>query len=73
MAKPLGRLLITACATAAIVFPMISHADERCHELETLWAKYAGVELTSYQKEKKRELIVWYNENCRDHRVAGAH
>ena len=45
-------------------------ADERCGQLVALNKQYAGVKLTSEQKQIKVQLVAWYNENCG--RVAGA-
>jgi hypothetical protein len=37
---------------------------ESCEHLETLASQYAGVELTSEQKQFKRKMVAWYVINC---------
>ncbi len=39
-------------------------ADERCAQLVALKKQYAGVVLTSEQKELRVQLVSWYNANC---------
>jgi hypothetical protein len=51
-------LFLTAASTAAL-------ADERCQQLEALNQQYAGVQLTSTQKQLKSHLVAWYKQNCR--------
>jgi hypothetical protein len=38
--------------------------------LENLARQYAGVELTSPQKQLKRKLVAWYYKNCGERRAA---
>ena len=59
-------LLLAVTATA-------SRADERCSQLESLARQYAGVQLTVYQQQMKRQLTAWYHENCTSRRVAARH
>jgi hypothetical protein len=40
-------------------------ANDNCERLESLAREYAGVELTSYQKQIKVKLVAWYGKNCR--------
>jgi hypothetical protein len=37
---------------------------ESCGHLEALANQYAGVELTSAQKQTKRKMVVWYSTHC---------
>jgi hypothetical protein len=37
---------------------------ENCERLEGLAGQYAGVELTSAQKQLKRKMVAWYAINC---------
>ena len=39
-------------------------ADERCGQLVALNKQYAGVQLTSEQKQIKVQLVAWYKANC---------
>jgi hypothetical protein len=39
--------------------------ESQCRQLEDLARQYAGVKLTSDQRQLKRKLTAWYNENCR--------
>ncbi len=41
-----------------------SLADQRCYQLEALNQQYAGVQLTSTQKQLKQKLVAWYRKNC---------
>jgi hypothetical protein len=64
---------IVAAASASPLFAASpAFADEHCHQLEALSQQYAGVELTSAQKQIKRQMIVWYERNCRSSRAANA-
>jgi hypothetical protein len=40
---------------------------ESCQQLEALANQYAGVELTSTQKQFKRKMVVWYSTHCSRH------
>ena len=39
--------------------------ESNCRRLEDLARQYAGVALTSDQKQLKRKLVAWYNDNCK--------
>jgi hypothetical protein len=39
--------------------------ESNCRQLEQLARQYAGVKLTSDQRQLKRRLVAWYNENCK--------
>lgn len=39
-------------------------ADARCAQLIALNKQYAGVRLTSEQKQIKVQLVAWYKANC---------
>ena len=58
-------LFLTVASTAAL-------ADPRCQQLEALNQQYAGVQLTSTQKQLKSQLVAWYKQNCRLNRSAEA-
>jgi hypothetical protein len=58
-------LFLTVPSTAAL-------ADERCQQLEALNQQYAGVQLTSAQKQLKSKLVAWYKQNCSKTRSAEA-
>jgi hypothetical protein len=46
--------------------PTASFADENCQRLEALAQQYAGgVELTTYERQIKARMVVWYGRNCR--------
>ena len=63
--------MLAASLSAFVAFtPTRSLADERCQQLEALHARYAGVELTSYQKVLKQKLVAWYHEHCGGRHVA---
>jgi hypothetical protein len=72
MVRPLFAALLAISVTSVAVLPTSSLADERCHELESLHAQYAGVKLTSKQERLKRKLVAWYYGHCRGRHVAGA-
>ena len=44
-------------------------SNEKCQQLENLARQYAGVELTSLQKQLKRKLVAWYFKNCGERRA----
>ena len=58
-------LSIAASASAAL-------SNDNCRYLEDLARQYAGVQLTSDQKQIKRKLVAWYNGNCKRTRSAEA-
>jgi hypothetical protein len=58
-------LFLTVVSTAAL-------ADDRCQQLVALNQQYAGVQLTSMQKQLKSQLVAWYRQNCRPTRSADA-
>ena len=45
-------------------------SNEKCQQLENLARQYAGVELTSLQKQLKRKMVAWYYKNCGERRAA---
>jgi hypothetical protein len=45
--------------------PTQSFADENCQRLEALAQQYAGIELTTYEKQIKARMVIWYGRNCR--------
>ena len=58
------------CAVLFLTFaPDAARADERCQQLEALNHQYAGVALTSAQKQLKRQLVAWYKQNCGSRRA----
>jgi hypothetical protein len=62
-----AAMLLVAFVSAV---PAQSFADERCAQLEALHAQYAGVVLTTYQKQIKAKLVAWYYSHCRFHPVS---
>jgi hypothetical protein len=53
--------------SVGILFSLAStatFADERCGQLVALNKQYAGVALTSEQKDIKVQLVAWYRANC---------
>ncbi len=52
-------LLIATSATGAL------GNESQCRQLEDLARQYAGVQLTSDQRQLKRKLVAWYNGNCK--------
>ena len=56
-------LFLTISSTGAL-------SNEKCQQLENLARQYAGVELTSLQKQLKRKLVAWYYKNCGERRAA---
>jgi hypothetical protein len=66
------QLSFGATSAALFIFPLGTtlFADERCQQLEALSQQYAVVELSVAQRQVKRQLIVWYDKNCRARRTA---
>jgi hypothetical protein len=56
-------LLVAANTTVAL-------SNDNCRRLEQLAQDYAGVQLTSSQKQLKRRLVAWYKANCSHTRSA---
>jgi hypothetical protein len=63
---------IVCCLFAVLIAPCRAAVEDNCHKLEALAQQYAGVELTSDQKQLKRRLTVWYNNNCHERRAVQA-
>ena len=59
-------LLTAASGTGAL------SNEGNCRRLENLARQYAGVQLTSSQRQLKRKLVAWYNGNCKRTRSADA-
>jgi hypothetical protein len=64
-----GVLARHSCAiiSAALILAFSSNAAlsaENCQRLEAIAMQYAGVELTSTQKQLKRQMVVWYSAHC---------
>ena len=55
-------LFLTISSTGAL-------SNEKCQQLENLARQYAGVELTSLQKQLKRKLVACYFKNCGERRA----
>ncbi len=56
-----------AALSAGLILALSSNAalsSENCQRLEALANQYAGVELTSAQKQLKRKMVAWYATNC---------
>ncbi len=56
-----------AVLSAGLILAFSSNAAfsaENCQRLEALATQYAGVELTSAQKQLKRKMVVWYSTHC---------
>jgi hypothetical protein len=51
-----GGLLVFSSSTA--------FSSDNCRRLEALAHQYAGVQLTSDQKQIKRQMVAWYSTNC---------
>ena len=51
-----GLILAFSCNAAL--------SAENCQRLEALANQYAGVELTSDQKQLKRKMVSWYSTHC---------
>jgi hypothetical protein len=56
-----------AIISATLILAFSSNAAlsaENCQRLEAIAMQYAGVELTSTQKQLKRQMVVWYLVHC---------
>ena len=58
------RLAAFLCTGILLSFASTALADERCAQLVALNKQYAGVALTSEQKNIKVQLVAWYKANC---------
>jgi hypothetical protein len=74
--EKMGRTALTGLVSVGIFLAFSasqSFADERCKRLEELNRQYAGVQLTSTQKQLKKKLVSWYMQNCRTRRANATH
>ena len=62
-ARPCSLAVAVALLTALSGSPALS--NDNCRRLEDLARQYAGVQLTSGQKQIKRRLVAWYKGNCK--------
>jgi hypothetical protein len=62
----LGRYFGAALSAGLLLAfsPNPALSDENCHRLEALAHQYAGVQLTSEQKQIKRQMVAWNSTNC---------
>ena len=63
----LPRSVLGAALSAGVLLalsPNPAFSDENCHRLEALAHQYAGVQLTSDQKQIKQQMVAWYSTNC---------
>jgi hypothetical protein len=73
MKRLLSATILAISLSGFVAFvPTRSFADERCQQLLALRAQFAGVELTSDQKQMKVKLVSWYYTHCRRHHEARA-
>jgi len=69
MDRLLRGLALSACMVLTVA-PILASSSkpalsaENCERLEALASQYAGVELTSAQKQLKRKMVAWYATNC---------
>ena len=67
----LRALFALGLGASLVGIPTQSFANEDCQRLEALAQQYAGVELTTYEKQIKAKMVAWYGRNCRGgHRTA---
>jgi hypothetical protein len=52
------------CGGLLVVSSSVAFSGENCQRLEALAEQYAGVQLTSEQKQIKRQMVAWYSTNC---------
>ena len=57
----------------SLLCPLRNRLHERCKQLVELNRQYAGVQLTSAQKQLKKKLVAWYAQNCRTRRANATH
>jgi len=60
-------IVVSAALSAGLLLAFSPNAAlraENCQRLEALANQYAGVELTSAQKQLKRRMVAWYSTNC---------
>ena len=65
-----GLVCLLLCAGLTFAVAGTARADDRCQQLEALHRQYAGVALSSEQKRIKRQLVAWYNRNCKQRRAS---
>lgn len=70
VAKRITVAVVAADLLVAMSGTVALSNESNCRRLEDLARQYAGVQLTSEQKQLKRKLVGWYNGNCRRTRSA---
>jgi hypothetical protein len=65
VAKRSAILFIAAALLTATSGSNALSSESNCRRLEELARQYAGLQLTSEQKQLKRRLVAWYNDNCK--------
>jgi hypothetical protein len=65
-----GPSCLLLCAGLFFAVTGAAKADDRCQQLEALHRQYAGVALTAEQEKIKRQLVAWYNRNCKQRRAS---
>ena len=67
-----GPACLLLCAGLLFAVTGAARADDRCRQLEALHRQYAGVALTAGQQKLKRQLVAWYNQNCKQRRASAS-
>jgi hypothetical protein len=65
LAKRLAIVFVAAAMPVVVSGTDALSNESNCRQLEQLARQYAGVKLTSDQKQLKRRMVAWYNENCK--------
>jgi len=52
------------CGGLLVFSSSAAFSSDDCRRLEVLAHQYAGVQLTSGQKQIKRQMVAWYSTNC---------
>jgi hypothetical protein len=52
------------CGGLLVFSSTAAFSGENCQRVEALAHQYAGVQLTSDQKQIKRQMVAWYSTNC---------
>jgi len=52
------------CGGLLVLSSSAAFSSDNCRRLEALAQEYAGVQLTSEQKQVKRQMVAWYSTNC---------
>lgn len=56
--------MLTILVTSTLIAATAAPVDAKCRYLEELNRQYAGLTLSTYEQQVKRQMVAWYRQNC---------